>query len=180
MRFHRTLRSSPLLEIQVFDTESENAGKNHREHHWHGDCSINHVIPEPKCLCYKFFHHFRRPTSYYVDKGFVITKLCCNHPIQCPCNRTRPVIPSPPLGYVLQVKDNQINQSPDWHFNFQNQNWDAKDTRGQSKRFSFPVRDHIGPWPSQLCWQFNLEWCLYFEHIVQSHCNTWWLFGVHS
>ena len=37
--------------------------------------------------------------------------------------------------------------------------------------------------PSQTCSQWNLEWCLYLEHIFQSHCNIccfWWLFLVTS
>ena len=39
----------------------------------------------------------------------------------------------------------------------------------------FSLEEIISGMLSQPCWQSNLEWCLYFDHMPQSYCDTWLL-----
>jgi hypothetical protein len=48
--------------------------------------------------------------------------------------------------------------------------------RGQSEDYFFSRNDHKTP--SRLCELLYLEWCMYCEHIVLSHCNIC-VFGVY-
>jgi hypothetical protein len=56
----------------------------------------------------------------------------------------------------------------DCQFKFQNQTRDAKVIRGESDYSLSLTRSHR---LYQLCYLLNRERCLYFEHIVQSHCT---------